>query len=483
MTFDQILIDADAKTLIRALAAAQQTASPPGSQSSTELLERTWVRWLAESKSHRQGQRRRQPPAEGFPYTLVGLIWWTDPVGRRHHRILGQRVRNPDRFIPRLFTAESMHRSPLWKIYPDRLFLCTPEREAAELLAVCDCGAVGAPASLAWMGDCCGPCHDQREAGLLLATTPERCLLWVGHPSGGMGIVGVGFSSDGQTVIAATAEGTIHFWDRRTRRARAVHRRSVTENSAQMGFACDGHIVVVSSARGLAFWDAYSGNLRYEIGEGRDRYGLALNSRGELLLAGVGTFGLHVWRRGTSHLDSPPLHAARSDIFCAAFAPNRPLLAQGRHAGIVELSAPWLGATSRYLFLGEPAPIRAVAWSPDGRSLAASTGSAPFVFPGEVLPSQIGWWDIRSGNLRASFQCPHTVSCLTFSPDGRHVVAADMSGCVRVWHVDSARPVATLEWHLGFVYALAFSPDGRTLATGSSDGVLKLWPWPEVLGT
>src|ERR671930_85922 len=71
---------------------------------------------------------------------------------------------------------------------------------------------------------------------------------------------------------------------------------------------------------------------------------------------------------------------------------------------------------------------------------------------------------------------------VAFSPDGKILAAASgvnipptVPGEVKLWDVATRREVATLKGHQGAVWSVAFSPDGRTLATGSWDGTLKLW--------
>ncbi len=110
---------------------------------------------------------------------------------------------------------------------------------------------------------------------------------------------------------------------------------------------------------------------------------------------------------------------------------------------------------------------RAVALSPDGRTVASSSGSG------------LELWDVETGSQVAAMSGRGTegIEALAFSPDGRLLAAGESwSGTsVHLWDVETAARTATLEGHRDRVNSLAFSPDGRTLASASHDHTVKLW--------
>jgi WD40 repeat protein/Flp pilus assembly protein TadD len=117
--------------------------------------------------------------------------------------------------------------------------------------------------------------------------------------------------------------------------------------------------------------------------------------------------------------------------------------------------------------LGRPVPhhngwiIGALAFSPDGRSFA--TGSNP---DGRTA-GEVRLWDAGTGRLRLP-PMPHTnyIRALAFRPDGKALAAGDYSGQVRFWDTSTGREIGRPFPQGEIVLGLAYSPDGRILAVG-----------------
>jgi WD40 repeat protein len=79
-------------------------------------------------------------------------------------------------------------------------------------------------------------------------------------------------------------------------------------------------------------------------------------------------------------------------------------------------------------------------------------------------------------NLLRSFEGqPGPVSAVAFSPDGKFVALGSV-GEVRVYDTnDSGRAILTLSGIQGPVYAVAYKPDGSLIATGGADGAVHLF--------
>jgi eukaryotic-like serine/threonine-protein kinase len=193
---------------------------------------------------------------------------------------------------------------------------------------------------------------------------------------------------------------------------------------------------------------------------------LAFSGDGAWLVAGgIEARALQITNLTDGRAWTTRLEAGQPRVDAVAFSPDGRLLAAACECELVLFetsSGRHVSTLSRW---GNATPINALGFAPDGRTLAV----------GRFDP-QVELWDVVSGKLRAKWPGHLAqVMSLAISPDGRTLASGDQNGALKLWSLERREELLHLQTHTDGVYALAFSPDGSVLASGGGEGGVRLW--------
>jgi Tol biopolymer transport system component len=305
------------------------------------------------------------------------------------------------------------------------------------------------------MGDCCGPCHDAREAGM----PPRRSFRLVDPEAG---VVSVAFAPDGGTLATRNAQERVRLWDVATCAERALPE----EVGSGLAFSPDGRDLIVTAmhpAGAIRVWDVETRQLRRNVSvRAHSLLHPAYSPDGRLLAVYLdGRPAL--WDTDAWEFVGTFNEVAPAPDFLV-FSPDGKTLAV-RGSGAVSLCDVDTRRRRGYLPLESSLANRiipTVAFAPDGTRLAFA-----------VLSVGVLFWQFESGKVSAPLPGSEGTwpNAVRFSPDGG-LVLARCGSSLTVWGATTGAEQITLEWPHG-LSDFAVSPSGELLAT--AHGSVTLW--------
>ena len=189
----------------------------------------------------------------------------------------------------------------------------------------------------------------------------------------------------------------------------------------------------------------------------------AFSPDGELLATGTASGALTLWKPGSVR-PWKSFQGQHSDVVrSVAFSPDGNLLetcGQDRKITVRE-TANWTVLKAR---ADLPQPILSSAISPDGTLLAVAMGN-----PGTIAsPGGVRLYDLATLDVRLELSdIKSTTWSVAFSPDGK-TLATSSGQLLRLWDANTGEPRGTLDaMHL--VRIVAFSPDGKLLLSAGME--------------
>jgi WD40 repeat protein len=238
------------------------------------------------------------------------------------------------------------------------------------------------------------------------------------------------FSPDGKTLASQGWDGFLRLWTVKTGKEYAA------VPLARFGFYADyspdGTIIAACGEKAVKLLDADTRLEKTALDVNGNIRSLAFAPDGKTLAVAIGwetNRNVQFWDTATWKLRGNP-DAHRDGAGALAFTHDSKVLASGSHDRTVKL---WDVATATELatLQGHTRLIEGVAFSPDGSILASC--DAIWREPG--LPGEIKLWDVATRKELLSIAHEAGVWCVAFSPDGKTLAAGGGNRTLKLYDV------------------------------------------------
>ncbi len=392
-----------------------------------------------------------------------------------------------------------------------------------------------------------------RDARTLVSVHRDRVVVWnlssgtiirtmtiVPDKTPGKRCPGIALSPDGKTIAVNRGDQTLRLWDLAT--GKPLFRQNDAHESVIRGaaIAATGGLVATGDDNGVIhLWDSRRAKVVRRLELGSRVWAVRFAPDGRTFAAAGDSFASHsgestpgivrIWDQGDFSL--------RRELRLEVPATVLEFARDGRKVAVVSDVIDVFDVASgkkEAEFPGHAEETRAIAFSPDGKTLASagrdmtlrfwdlatSRSTREIQIDGHRAGSSASWpkipdtlgsavfardlataatsgfgdqllaWDLKAGRPTRTFRLErYGAASLALSPDGRLLAAAvtpmstDLAlpptaiadASIWIWEVATKRELMRLEPRTKECWALAFSPDGKTLISGANDTTAIVW--------
>lgn len=279
-------------------------------------------------------------------------------------------------------------------------------------------------------------------------------------------ISSLAFHPDGKTIASGSSDQSVGTWNLASRKALGLwpHTTTTHDNTVRrIAYSPDGRLLASVGGKKLAVMDWATGRLQFVKNCGELMSCVAWSPDGNQLAVGCWNDGIHLIDVNTGRL-SVVMEGHLEDVYDVAYLADNRIISCGAD-GFVRI---WDAKARTQLHAFQPdldGILECLAVSKDGRRVAIGSAAA-----------QIAIWDLQTLKSVAVLRGHAArITGLAFSPDGRRLASTTGSiandGTVIVWDTSSFLELIALPG----AYSVTFSPNGKLLATGGTSNRIRIY--------
>jgi WD40 repeat protein/formylglycine-generating enzyme required for sulfatase activity len=280
-------------------------------------------------------------------------------------------------------------------------------------------------------------------------------------------IYSLAFSPNGKMLVTASIDKTIKFWDTSSAEQASILRGHYREINSVSFFPNGKFLATISDDTFVKLWDSRTKEQVATLsGHLNSVRSLAISSDNRLLVTGSLDKTVKVWDLEAKK-ELVTFNGHTSDINSVAISQDCKIIASASSDKTVKI---WDLETKRELttLKGHTNQVTTVAFSLKGDILASGGKD-----------KSIKLWNLSTmKEIYTLTKHDQPIISLFFSPDDKHLVSLskeEKATEVKLWNLSTKEQ----EEHIveQDINCVTFSPDGKRLIAGKTDGSIKLWDW------
>jgi WD40 repeat protein len=297
---------------------------------------------------------------------------------------------------------------------------------------------------------------------------------WQAHRGDDVGRCSIAFSPDGKTIATGGADDNVRRWDAATGKELGPVIEPGQSCSQNVAYLDDATLITFGFLETVQFWDAATGKpKRTFAGSELQVRAVAYAPDGRHVAVGGGEAPVRIW----DAVNGEPVASLRdgsSYVTCLAFSPDGKWVVSGDNGGRARLWD-WTKGDAPVEYVSNPrSPLNSVALSPDGEQLA--TGDEAGTVRLWAVPTGRMIHTLKDQALQGQVA---PVTALAFTADGRSLFSSAFRHGIRRWDLATGKEVCRIGLEsLGYskpVSGLALSPGDRWGYSSSYDGSICVW--------